>query len=76
MTLILALTVTLTRALTVTLTPSVSAKQALAVVDEALATCEGSMGALEAKGRTNLPAYGTLKARHASLTMRRAQLAA
>ena len=32
------------------------------------------MAALEAKGRVNLPAYGALKARHASLQMRRRQL--
>ena len=55
---------------------AVSATQALAVVDEALATCEQSMAALEAKERTNLPAYATLKARHASLAMRRQQLSA
>ena len=53
---------------------AVSADQALAVVDGALATCEQSMRNLEDKGRTNLPAYGALKARHASLSMRRAQL--
>ena len=39
-----------------------------------VATCEQSMRNLEEKGRTNLPAYGALKARHASLSMRRAQL--
>ena len=55
---------------------AVSATQALAVVDEALATCEQSMAALEAKERTSLPAYATLKARHASLAMRRQQLSA
>ena len=48
--------------------------QAVRLVDEALATCEGSMRNLEAKGRTNLPAYGALKARHASLQMRRQAL--
>ena len=53
---------------------AVSAGQALQVVDDALTTCEHSMSALEAKGRTNLPAYAALKARHASLSMRRAQL--
>jgi hypothetical protein len=53
---------------------AVSATQALAVVDEALAACEGSMRALELKDRTSLPAYATLKARHASLAMRRKQL--
>ena len=53
---------------------AVSASEALRVVDAALATCEQSMAALEAKGRTNLPAYGSLKARHASLSTRRAQL--
>jgi len=55
---------------------AVSASQALALVDQALATCEQSMANLEAKNRTNLPAYGSLKARHASLLMRRQQLAA
>ena len=54
---------------------AVSAAQALAVVDEALASCEQSMRNLEAKDRTNLPAYGSLKARHASLQMRRQALA-
>ena len=53
---------------------AVSADQALKVVDDALATCEHSMANLEAKGRTNLPAYGALKARHASLQMRRQAL--
>uniref|UniRef100_A0A7S3FHY4 Kinesin motor domain-containing protein n=1 Tax=Haptolina ericina TaxID=156174 RepID=A0A7S3FHY4_9EUKA len=53
---------------------TVSAKQALELVDNALSTCEESMAALEAKGRVNLPAYGALKARHASLQMRRRQL--
>jgi len=55
---------------------AVSSSQALAVVDEALRTCEESMRSLEAKNRTNLPAYGALKARHASLQMRRTALAA
>jgi hypothetical protein len=52
----------------------VSAVEALKVVDEALAACVASMAALEARERTNLPAYGSLKARHASLSMRRQQL--
>ena len=55
---------------------AVSATQALAVVDDALASCEQSMRNLEAKDRTNLPAYGALKARHASLQMRRQALQA
>ena len=55
---------------------AVSATQALAVVDEALAACEASMANLEAKERTTLPAYATLKARHSSLVMRRQQLSA
>ena len=55
---------------------AVSASQALSVVDQALAACEQSMANLEAKNRTNLPAYGSLKARHASLQMRRQQLTA
>ena len=53
---------------------AVSAVEALKVVDEALAACVASMAALEARERTNLPAYGSLKARHASLSMRRQQL--
>lgn len=53
---------------------AVSAVEALKVVDEALAACVASMVALEARDRTNLPAYGSLKARHASLSMRRQQL--
>ena len=55
---------------------AVSAKQALALVDDALTTCEASMRALEAKDRTSLPAYGALKSRHASLKVRRHQLSA
>ena len=55
---------------------AVSAAQARALVDEALAACEQSMANLEAKDRTNLPAYGALKARHASLQMRRQALQA
>jgi hypothetical protein len=55
---------------------AVSASQALALVDQALAACEQSMANLEAKNRTSLPAYGSLKARHASLQMRRQQLVA
>ena len=55
---------------------AVSATQALRVVDEALAACEQSMANLEAKERTNLPAYAALKARHASLKTRRATLSA
>ena len=51
-----------------------AASQAVAVVDEALKACEQSMRNLEAKDRTNLPAYGALKARHASLQMRRQAL--
>ena len=53
---------------------AVNASQALAVVDEALRSCEQSMANLEAKNRTELPAYGALKARHASLQMRRQAL--
>merc|ERR1719230_207146 len=55
---------------------AVSASQALAVVDNALAACEQSMRNLEAKNRINLPAYGALKARHASLQRRRQALQA
>jgi len=55
---------------------AVSAAQAMALVDDALATCEQSMRNLEAKDRTSLPAYGALKARHASLQMRRQALVA
>ena len=55
---------------------AVSAAQALSVVDGALGACEQSMASLESKGRTNLPAYATLRARHASLVMRRQQLVA
>ena len=55
---------------------AVSANQALKLVDDALTACEQSMANLEAKGRTNLPAYATLKARHASLVLRRQSLAA
>jgi len=55
---------------------AVSASQALKLVDEALSACEQSMASLEAKDRTNLPAYATLKARHSSLVMRRQTLAA
>mmetsp|Transcript_15398 Transcript_15398/g.30915 ORF Transcript_15398/g.30915 Transcript_15398/m.30915 type:complete len:149 (+) Transcript_15398:2019-2465(+) len=55
---------------------AVSAAQAMALVDDALATCEQSMCNLEAKDRTSLPAYGALKARHASLQMRRQALVA
>jgi len=53
---------------------AVSASEALAVVDGALSSCEASMRSLEARGKTSLPAYGALKARHASLEMRRQQL--
>ena len=55
---------------------AVNASQALAVVDDALAACEQSMKALEAKDRTNLPAYAALKSRHASLKVRRQALSA
>jgi len=53
---------------------AVSAAQAMSLVDEALSACEQSMRSLEAKDRTNLPAYGALRARHASLQMRRQAL--
>jgi len=55
---------------------AVSAAQAMALVDDALATCEQSMRNLEAKDRTSLPAYGALKARHTSLQTRRQALMA
>jgi hypothetical protein len=53
---------------------AISAAQALATVDDALKACELSMRSLEDKGRTGLPAYSQLKARHASLAVRRQQL--
>ena len=55
---------------------AVSTEEALALVDQALATCEASMRMLEARGRTELPAYTALRARHTSLGIRRRQLGA
>ena len=54
----------------------VSRAEAIATVDGALAQTEASLRSYEARGRTALPAYSTLKARHASLSMRRRQLGA
>jgi len=54
----------------------VSRAEAIATVDGALAQTEASLRSYEARGRTSLPAYSTLKARHASLSMRRRQLGA
>ena len=65
------------RCTTITNTARVAATSvaaALSAIDDALATCARGMRNLEGRGKTELPAYKNLKARHDQLQTRRQQM--
>ena len=67
------------RCTTITNTARVAATSvasALEAIDAALAACARDMRGLEARGKTQLPAYKSLKAKHAALNTRRQQMSA
>jgi len=67
------------RCTTITNTARVAATSvaaALGAIDDALATCARGMRNLEGRGKTELPAYKNLRARHDQLKTRRQQVSA
>ena len=67
------------RCTTITNTARVAATSvasALEAIDAALAACARDMRGLEARGKTALPAYKNLRAKHAQLHTRRQQMSA